>query len=247
MRFGLDALLLACFAASEFSASPHHGLKNRWRSTPLLPPGSGFTAVDLGCGQGASTAALLLRTEGVRALGVDAEPSLIAAARENAALLHLTDRSAFLGFDLARAGSVLTKPCFDLAMANPPYWEEGQGSPSGESLNNKARRGSGSLAVFVRASYAALVHHGLFYLIYPAARFAALADDLSSGHFGIRKVLPVHARADRPALRVLVEAVKNSAHDISFLPGLTLHEEDGRAAERALELCPWIQDAAESR
>jgi len=244
MRFGLDALLLACFAAREFSAQPHHGLKNRWRGTSLLPPGPGLAAVDLGCGQGASTAALLLRAEGVRALGVDAEPALVGAARENAALLHLTDRAAFLELELARAGSVFAKPCFDLAMANPPYWEEGQGRPSGESLNNKARRGSGSLSVFVRAAYTALVHHGLFYLIYPASRFAALADALSSGRFGMRKVLPVHARADRPALRVLVEAVKDSAHDIRFLPGLVLYEEGGRAAAEALSLCPWIQDGA---
>ena len=89
MRFGLDALLLACFAAREFGASPHFGLKNPCRGTPWLPLGPGFAAIDLGCGQGASTAALLLRSENMRALGVDFSPALIEAARKNISLLNL--------------------------------------------------------------------------------------------------------------------------------------------------------------
>ncbi len=129
MRFGLDALLLACFAAREFGASPHFGLKNPGRRTPWLPPGPGFAAIDLGCGQGASTAALLLRSENVRALGVDFSPTLIGAARKNISLLNLSERAAFRVLDLSRAGAAFPRPTFDLALSNPPYWERGEGEP----------------------------------------------------------------------------------------------------------------------
>ena len=130
MRFGLDALLLACFAAREFGASPHFGLKNPCRDTPWLPPGPGFAAIDLGCGQGASTAALLLRSENVRALGVDFSPALIDAARKNISLLNLSERAAFRVLDLSRAGAAFPRPAFDLALSNPPYWERGEGRAS---------------------------------------------------------------------------------------------------------------------
>ncbi len=171
MRFGLDALLLACFAAREFGASPHFGLKNPCRDTPWLPPGPGFAAIDLGCGQGASTAALLLRSENVRALGVDFSPALIDAARKNISLLNLSERAAFRVLDLSRAGAAFPRPAFDLALSNPPYWERGEGRASRDSINDTARRGEGVLSLFIRAARAALVHHGLLYLIFPRFPF----------------------------------------------------------------------------
>lgn len=129
MRFGLDALLLACFAAREFGASPHFGLKNPCRGTPWLPLGPGFAAIDLGCGQGASTAALLLRSENMRALGVDFSPALIEAARKNISLLNLTGRAAFRVLDLSRAGAPFPAPCLISRFPIPRTGKEGREEP----------------------------------------------------------------------------------------------------------------------
>lgn len=244
MRFGLDALLLACFATREFGASPHFGLKNPCRGTPWLPLGPGFAAIDLGCGQGASTAALLLRSENMRALGVDFSPALIEAARKNISLLNLTGRAAFRVLDLSRAGAAFPRPLFDLALSNPPYWERGEGRASRDSLNDTARRGEGALPLFIRAARSVLVHHGLLYLIFPASRFAALAEALGACRFGIRKALPVRPGAKDAAVRVLVEAAKDSAHDIRFLPDLVLQEADGRSTPQALAFCPFLDKSA---
>ncbi len=264
MRFGLDALLLACFAAREFGASPHFGLKNPCRDTPWLPPGPGFAAIDLGCGQGASTAALLLRSENVRALGVDFSPALIDAARKNISLLNLSERAAFRVLDLSRAGAAFPRPAFDLALSNPPYWERGRIRPRGrsrhpsnppywergegrasrDSLNDTARRGERALSLFIRAARAALVHHGLLYLIFPASRFTALAEALGSCRFGMRKALLVRPGAEDAAVRVLVEAAKDTVHDIRFLPDLVLQEADGSSTPQALSFCPFLDKSA---
>lgn len=244
MRFGLDALLLACFAAREFGASPHFGLKNPCRDTPWLPPGPGFAAINLGCGQGASTAALLLRSENVRALGVDFSPALIDAARKNISLLNLSERAAFRVLDLSRAGAAFPRPAFDLALSNPPYWERGEGRASRDSINDTARRGEGVLSLFIRAARAALVHHGLLYLIFPASRFTALAEALGSCRFGMRKALLVRPGAEDAAVRVLVEAAKDTVHDIRFLPDLVLQEADGSSTPQALSFCPFLDKSA---
>ena len=244
MRFGLDEILLACFAAREFGASPHFGLKNPCRDTPWLPPGPGFAAIDLGCGQGASTAALLLRSENVRALGVDFSPALIDAARKNISLLNLSERAAFRVLDLSRAGAAFPRPAFDLALSNPPYWERGEGRASRDSLNDTARRGERALSLFIRAARAALVHHGLLYLIFPASRFTALAEALGSCRFGMRKALLVRPGAEDAAVRVLVEAAKDTVHDIRFLPDLVLQEADGSSTPQALSFCPFLNKSA---
>jgi tRNA1(Val) A37 N6-methylase TrmN6 len=71
-------------------------------------------------------------------------------------------------------------------------------------------------------------------------RADGLPDVLAAlaGRFGDVAVLPVHPRADRPALRVLIAASKGSRGEMRLLPGLTLHEPSGSAylpqAERIL-------------
>ena len=119
-----------------------------------------------------------------------------------------------------------------------------RGRASRDSLNDTARRGEGALPLFIRAARSVLVHHGLLYLIFPASRFAALAEALGACRFGIRKALPVRPGAEDAAVRVLVEAAKDSAHDIRFLPDLVLQEADGRSTPQALAFCPFLDKSA---
>ena len=57
---------------------------------------------------------------------------------------------------------------------------------------------------------------------------AALDD-----RFGEIAVLPVHGRAGKPAIRVLVRARKGSRAPLTLLPGLMLNDEDGRPTDAA--------------
>ena len=53
------------------------------------------------------------------------------------------------------------------------------------------------------------------------------------GRFGAVGLLPVHARAGRPATRLLVAARRGSRAPLRMLPALTLADADGAATAQA--------------
>jgi len=51
--------------------------------------------------------------------------------------------------------------------------------------------------------------------------------------FGAVTLLPLFAKAGEPATRIIVQACKGSRADLRLLPGLLLHEADGRYTAKA--------------
>jgi release factor glutamine methyltransferase len=82
------------------------------------PEGKAFSMLDLGVGSGALMLAVLAERPAGRGLGVDVSEDALAVARDNAAVLGLAGRSAFLRGDWT-AG--LGDADFDLVVSNPPY------------------------------------------------------------------------------------------------------------------------------
>lgn len=244
-RFGTDALLLGAWAARCLGESA---------AVPAV--------AELGSGCGAALFALLLHPALTRppsrALGVDSGEELCAAARRNAARLGLpvcdfvcgsVEDSAFLRCCGHQAfGAVLANPPYDLPgrRAARPLREQALRSvsrPDAETF----RKATAPVALerFCRAASVLLTHHGRFYAIFPAGDISRLLSALSSARLGIRRLLPVHADRQRPALRLLAEARREAAADCRLLPPLFLHEEERRGegprwTAQARAFCPWL-------
>ena len=255
LRFGADALLLAAFAARGVEGM------NEARRNQL-------TAAELGCGCGAALLALALRCDSVTGLGLERETPLVQAATANALHLGLADRLHFAQADLADTTFLAALPAasgykadsLDLVLANPPYGVEGRPSPC--HMRERALRGSQGkgdrknvLAVFCRAAAALVRHQGYFFCIYDALALPQLSGALDDAGFGLRGILPVRAHASKPALRVLVLARKNAAHQCAIEAPLTLHAGktstkltgtaqatagEPRWSAQALRFCPWL-------
>lgn len=250
LRFGADALLLAAFAARGVEGM------NEARRKQL-------TAADLGCGCGAALLALALRCETVSGLGLEREAPLVQAATANALHLGLADRLHFAQADLADKAFMAALPAasgyragsLDLVLANPPYGVEGRPSPS--HLRERAMRGAQGkedrthvLTIFCRAAATLLRHQGYFFCIYDALALPLLSGALDAAGFGLRGLLPVRTHTSKPALRVLVLARKNTAHQCAIEAPLTLHTgkhckppaDTGspRWSTQALRFCPWL-------
>lgn len=250
LRFGLDALLLAAFAAGHCEQRIK---KDRSGFSPAL------SVAELGCGCGAVLLGLALRCPHIQGFGLEREEDLLHAARQNAEALGIADRLRFLPADCAdlptlrhrAVGEGLTPGCLDLVLANPPYGLPGQGRVSPTPLRERALRGHTALADFCRAAEVLLGHHGRFFCIFDARELPRLCAELGRAHLGLRRLLPVRARRSDPALRVLAEARKNAAPDLRLESPLTLHRQTARRtanitrqpsiwSAQALRFCPWL-------
>lgn len=218
-RVGHDALLLAAFA-----------------------PADRRRAVDLGAGVGSAGLAFLTRIDAARATLVELAPDLAALATENAALNGLSARADVVTADVRDLGRPSVPPlpapgAADLVLCNPPFNANARHRTSPDADRARAHMADDVLLDdWVRAADRCLAARGVLCLIH---RPEALVEILAAlaGRFGAAQILPVHPRADRPAVRLLVRAVKGRRAAPAVLPGLVLAEPDGTptpAADRVL-------------
>lgn len=137
----------------------------------------------------------------------------------------------------------------DMVMANPPY--DRKGRPSGKSMREHALRDvcatdghKAALDTFCRAAATLLRHQGRFFCIYDAPALPRLCVALNAAGLGVRRILPVQPRKGEPALRVLVEARKNAAHDTVLEPPLILHDAPDNSGAVGIQGAPKSTGAA---
>ncbi|MFD6316858.1 tRNA1(Val) (adenine(37)-N6)-methyltransferase [Methylorubrum thiocyanatum] len=213
----------------------------------LLAPAPGATLYDLGASTGAVGLAAARMSEACRVVLVEREPDLAALARENAAANGLAERVTVIEADVLAPGAQrraagLEAGCADIVLTNPPFFEEGGHRPSPVPQKASAHAfAAGGLDPWLRTCADLLRPGGRLGLIHRADALPACLDALR-GRFGDCAVRPVHARSDRPAIRVLIAAVKGSRAPCQLLPPLVLQDEAGRFTPEAEALhrgTPW--------
>jgi tRNA1(Val) A37 N6-methylase TrmN6 len=187
------------------------------------------TALDLGCGAGAASLALLARLPQVRVTGIEIDLGLAALARDNAAANGWADRFEGIAGDVARHAAT----GFDLAFCNPPYLDATRADPSPNPGKRRAdMEGELPLAGWVAAALRALKPRGSLVFVQRADRLADLLATLE-GRAGEIVVFPLWPRAGMPAKRILVRARKGVRTPLVLAAGLVLHEADGRFTPQA--------------
>jgi tRNA1(Val) A37 N6-methylase TrmN6 len=205
-RAGHDAILLA--AATDARA--------------------GDRVVDLGAGIGTAGLALARRVAGIGLRLVEIDPELAELARANAAanaipaevnVLDVTaDAQAF-------AANGLFPDSFDVVLMNPPFNDPSRHRGSPDQARQVAHVATeDTLHAWVHSARRILRSNGALTLIWRADGIADVLGALSRG-FGSLSILPVHGEAGRPAIRVLVRAVKGGRAPTRILPGLVLNNE----------------------
>lgn len=220
----------------------------------LIRPGPEAVVVDAGAGTGAVGLAVARGEPGARILLVEREPDLAALAARNIAENGLGDRVAVVETCLlssaARRRAGLTPGLADLVLTNPPFFEEGRHRASPVALKAKAHGfGLGDLDAWIRACLDILKPGGTLGLVH---RADALPDCLSAlaRRFGGITVRPVHARPGRPAIRILVTAIKGSRAPFALDAPLVLGRDDGTPTPESDALhrgLPWPPPDPEAR
>lgn len=216
-RSGHDAILLA--AATQAQA--------------------GDRVVDLGAGIGTAGLALARRVTGLNLSLVEIDPELAELARANAAGNAIAAETIVLDVTAdaqAFAAHGLAPDSVDVVLTNPPFNDPARhrGSPD-QSRHTAHVATEETLNAWVHAARRILRSNGALTLIWRADRITEVLAALSRG-FGSLVLLPVHSDASRPAIRVLVRAIKGGRAPTRLLPGLMLNEESSVPKKQVREI-----------
>jgi tRNA1(Val) A37 N6-methylase TrmN6 len=215
-RFGHDAILLAAAVAAR----------------------SGQHAVDLGSGIGAAGLALAARVPGLRVSLVEIDPALSALAVENIARNQLGDQAQAVMLDVGARAQAFTAAGLppitaDHVLMNPPFNDAKRQRPSPDPARRSAHIAEPALlAAWLKTASRLLRPRGTLTLIWRADGLDFVLETLRRAYGGIA-ILPIHAARDQPAIRILVQAVKDSRAPLALLGGFVLSDGEGRQTAEA--------------
>lgn len=185
----------------------------------------GDRVVEFGAGVGAAGLALAHRVAGIDLVLVEIDPALAALAADNAATNAIAARAVVLDVGAppaAFAAAGLLPDSADVVLMNPPFNAAGRHQASPSAARELAHQATATtLATWVHAARRLLAPGGTLTLIWRAEDLAAVVAALDRG-FGSLRLVPVHPRADAPAIRILVSAVKGGRAPLVLAPGLVL-------------------------
>ncbi len=211
-RAGMDALALAA----------------------AVPSGFAGRLADLGAGAGAAGFAVASRCPVASIVLVENSPVMAGYARQSLDLpesARLRGRVSVLEADIALTGKARTAAgladnSFDFAIMNPPFNAEIDRATPDDLKRQAHVMEDGLFEAWLRTAAAIVRPRGGLAVI---ARPASLAPILAAlaGRFGSAQIVPVHARADAPAIRIVLRATRGARGELSLMPPLILHEGSG--------------------
>ncbi|WP_186420965.1 methyltransferase [Bosea sp. CS1GBMeth4] len=209
-RAGSDAVLLAA-AIPELGEGP---------------------LADFGAGVGTVGLAVALRQPALAVVLVERDPELAALAARNAELNDVAERVRTVVGAIGErngdlAGTGLATASVAWVAMNPPFFEAGEVRASPVANRRAAHVAGQALGDWLKAARHGLKPGGGVSIIHRAEALGAILAGLETG-FGAVEIRPVHARAGRPAIRVIVSARLGSRKPAALLPALILNGEDGR-------------------
>lgn len=205
-RAGHDAILLAAATAAR----------------------PGERVVDLGSGVGAAGLALAKRVAGIRLALIEIDPELVELAGANAAANSIAAEAIALDVTADAEVFAVKGVCsdsVDVVLMNPPFNDPARHRVSPDQARQTAHvAAEHTLQAWVHAARRILKSGGALTLIWRADGIAEVLAALSRG-FGSLSILPVHGDPCKPAIRVLVQAVKGGKASTRIYPGLLLNDE----------------------
>ncbi len=203
------------------------------------PARSGDRVVEFGAGVGAAGLAVAKRVAGIKLVLVEIDEKLAELARGNAvsnaveADLIVLDVTSAAG---AFAAAGLSPDSVDVVLMNPPFNDSARHRASPDKARASAHVATAeTLEGWIHAGRRILKSGGVLVMIWRADGIAEVLAALDRG-FGSLAILPVHADATSPAIRVLVRAVKGGKAPTRMQPALILNDESARPNQKVQDI-----------
>jgi len=186
----------------------------------------GERVVEFGAGVGAAGLAVAKRIGGLDLVLVEIDPALAAFAGDNATANGIPAQICVLDVAApaqAFAAAGLAPDSADVVLMNPPFNDASRHRASPDPARASAHMAQPTtLAQWIAAARRILKSGGVLTLIWRADGLSEALAALDHG-FGSLAVLAVHGDAQKPAIRILIRALKGGRAPTQILPALMLN------------------------
>ncbi len=190
---------------------------------------------ELGTGNGAALLAAIYLGKATTGWGIELQPELSELARQNATLNNFP--TSIVTADLRNREALGEPGRFRRVIANPPFRTVSDGRLSPHDSRRAARsEETATLGDFLTAAAYLLDNGGRLSLIFTARRLAELISELRSRRLEPKRLQMIHPRGEENAKLVLLEAVKNGGVELTILPSLFTHDEQGDYSPELTEI-----------
>ena len=207
-QFGIDAVLLADFAAREVK--------------------DGDKVIDLGTGTGIIPLLMAKKCETANFTGLEVQKDSADMAARSVALNALESRINIVNGDLKEAGELFARHSFNIVTCNPPYMIDEAGK--GNKLDAKTIARHEVLCTLedvVAAADYLLATHGKFFMIHRPFRLPEIFESLAAHKLEMKRMRLIQPFADKEPNMVMIEARKNAKRRLTIEPPLIVRNDDG--------------------
>ena len=221
--YGVDAVLLAAFAAGDT------GAKGLPRSSKRM-----LRIADLGTGCG--VAAFILHHKLGKALmtGYDINENAINRAQRACNMNGLSENIGFICTDIKD----IEASGFDAVITNPPYFRRTPDEPGAADPDERyvaRHETTADISDFASVSARMLREGGHLYMVHRPDRLADIFTEMRSAGIEPKEMQLVIPKAGRAANIVLIHGVKGAGSELRMLPQLAVHTEEGGYTDEILK------------
>jgi tRNA1Val (adenine37-N6)-methyltransferase len=222
--YGVDAVLLAAFAAGETGAKG-------------LPKGSSapLRIADLGTGCGVAAFILHHKLGSAVMTGYDINANAIDRAQRACIMNGLSDDMDFICMDINDIGASAD---FDAVITNPPYFRRTPDEPGAADPDERyiaRHETTADISAFAAVSSGMLRDGGHLYMVHRPDRLADIFSGMRAAGIEPKDMQLVVPKEDKAANIVLIHGVKGAGPELRMLPQITVHTADGGYTDEILK------------
>lgn len=207
-QFGIDAVLLANFAAKE--------TRNNDK------------VIDLGTGTGIIPFLMETSCRAYHFTGLEIQEESAQMAARSVELNNLSTKVQIVQGDIKAVSSILPKHSFNVVTSNPPYMINEHGRQNDGDAKSIARHEVlCTLEDVVAAADYLLSPHGKFFMIHRPFRLPEIFSALQKYNLEVKRIRLVYPFVDKEANMVLIEARKNARPELKVESPLIVRFNEG--------------------
>lgn len=220
-RFGVDAILLAAFAAGETGGK---GLK----------PKACLRGAELGCGNGIVSLVASHKIPGSRITGVEVQAEEATRAASNVKRNGLQERIEIVNSDIL--DFIQNRPdergSYDFVVTNPPYFRRGGAIPNDSSGKFIARHEtSADLDGFLQVASELLNRRGELFMVHRPDRLVDICTGMRKHHMEPKELQMVAPYPGKGANILLVHGIRNAGPELRVLPTVYVRNDEREYSE----------------